>query len=202
MTPAPYETTNKTSQAAAVSCDEVTLELAQFNLGLTIEWVKHAELKATTILTFATVLLGVSMTVLPAATRVGLELVHRQQYFWLIAMVIGQIVSIAFLIYSIRMALLVVRPKLDRSSGRHSWFYFMSMASISAEDYVTYCRSMTKQQVRAQLCDQVYNNSVVASRKFAEVVVSLRCLVAAGVIGFAAATPVLVYDAVLAAGKT
>lgn len=170
---------------------------AQFNLSITIGWITFADTKATILLTLSFALLGVSLTDIPALARVSIVCIEGKSYWFFGVLLAVHLAFYLMLLRSIWHFADVVRPKLIPSSEKHSWYFFQSMALLSPSDFHAFTASLTPESKLTQLNDQIYNNSVVARKKYATIANGIRYLIIASVLALLAIVPVLIAEAIL-----
>lgn len=173
------------------------LETAKYNLTLAVDWVKYADTKATFFLTTAVAILGASLTEVPLATKVVAWLFTTDWSVGAWAIVAVHVVYYGLLVFSVWLFLTVVRPSLLAKSEKHSWFFFQSMALLSADEFHRFTNTIGDENVLNQLHDQIYNNCVVADEKFRTIRRSFNFLAMACIAGFIAVSPVLILSALL-----
>ena len=173
------------------------VEIAKFNLTLAVEWVRYADTKATFFMATAVAMLGVSLTEVPLATNVVKWLFNTNWDIGAWAIIVAHAVFYAAIVYSGWLFLTVVRPALIAKSEKHSWFFFQSMALLSADEFHRFTETIGDENILSQLHDQIYNNCVVARDKFKTIKHAFCFLILACVAAFAAISPVLVLSTFL-----
>ena len=170
------------------------ISVYEYNLTLVVGWITYAEAKATLIATAALTLAGVSLTDVPAATRV-IRNAYREAGWWTFGTIILlHVLFYALLTWCLSAAVSVVLPRLTPASGRHSWYFFQSMGKLPPGGYHDFVASQDEETVRQQISDQIYNNCRVAVTKFAGVRRGIFALLLAAGAGVLAVFPVLVLD--------
>ena len=177
------------------------LELSKYNMSLAVGWISLADSKATFLLTIALVGLGTSLTNIPDATTVCQHYLQSESYLIPSVLIVVHTAFYGVLLYGIWSLVNVIKPRLVPQSERHSWFFFQSMAQLSAEDFQRFNDSLDANAKLAQLNDQVYNNSVVARQKYGDVAKSVRILVIAAGLGILSVVPILILKVIVAAPK-
>lgn len=166
----------------------------EYNLTLVVGWVAYAEAKATLIATAALTLAGVSLTDVPAATRV-LKNAYGEASWWTFwAIILLHVLFYSLLTWCLSAAVSVVLPRLVPASGRHSWYFFHSMGKLTPEGYHDFVALQDEGTVRRQISDQIYNNCRVAVEKYSGVRRGMITLLLAAAAGAVAIFPVLVLD--------
>ena len=178
------------------------LETSQFNMQLVVSFINFADTKAATLLAMCLAMFGVSLADLPAATRV-LEYCSSQDgvwpwiHWWLI--VVAHAGFYLVLAYAMWKFINVIKPNLYKQSEKNSWFYFQSMSKLTSDDFHDYTGQLTAESTSKQLNDQIYNNSVVANKKFELIRSGVHWLIVAILLVALAVAPVLVADTMIAA---
>jgi len=170
------------------------VELSKFNFGLIVEWIKVADAKASFLLTIALAMLGVSLTDIPSAARVGDYLARNSHAVLLISLVVVQLAYYAAILFAMWQLVAVIMPSLIRPSSRHSWFFFQSLSQLQYDDFKRFSAELDLKAKRAQLDDQIYNTAIVASKKYRHIRFAIWGLVVAGVLGVLSIAPVLIVD--------
>jgi len=146
---------------------ELDLEVAKANLDLVINWVSHADSKATFYLTVAVAMLGASLTEIPALVRVCQHFVSAS-YWWVPAILIAS--HIAFYVSSLFSAyksIEVVKPRLAPDSKTHSWYFFQSVAEFAdVAKWRDFTHGLKGAERLQHLVDQIWNVSRVAVAKY------------------------------------
>lgn len=146
---------------------EIDLEVAKANLDLVINWVSHADSKATFYLTIAVAMLGSSLTEIPALVRVCQHFASTSSW-WVPAILIAS--HLAFYISSLFSAyksIEVVKPRLAPDSQTHSWYFFQSVAAFADLDkWRDFTHGLKGAERLQHLVDQIWNVSRVAVAKY------------------------------------
>ena len=177
------------------------LELSKYNMSLTVGWITFADTKATFLLTIALVGLGTSLTSIPDATAVCKHCFETDCNLFAYAIIAVHTAFYGVLLYGIWSLANIIKPRLIPKSERHSWFFFQSMAQLSPEDFQSFNDTLDSDAKLAQLNDQIYNNSVVARQKYADVARSVWLLIIAAGLGILAVVPILITKVIIAVPK-
>jgi hypothetical protein len=173
------------------------LSTAEYNLSLIAGWIRFADGKATFLLTVAIAAFSASLSVLPSTTRVVIFCLDDGRVS--LAIILAVLTALFYCTLAVALYLLVdvVRPRLDRDSGKHSWYYFQSMASLNSDQFRDYTDGLTIHSKMNQLHDQIYNNTRIATKKFERVRCAVIALSVAMILGTLAIIPALVVDTIL-----
>jgi hypothetical protein len=177
--------------------DEIGIELAKYNLTLVLEWIKLADSKVKFLLSITLAVAGVSLTEVSPATKVVANYFETAQWGVATFLIVVHIAFYLMIFYTLCTLISVVRPRLVPKSERHSWFFFQSMALLSPEDFRSLCETLDTPKKLAHLTEQIYNNAVVARKKYERINHAISSLVAMLLIGIIAIVPVLAISALL-----
>lgn len=177
--------------------EKAATDLASYNLSVVAEWIRFADVKASIFLTLGLGVVGASFANLSSAAKVAKYLNENN---WLWSLWIVSILQIAFyvvMLYSTYRLARVVRPRIIRKTSQHSWFYFGSMAQLSADDFHSFTASLTPETMLKQLHDQIYNTSTVAKEKYEDIRCAVNALLVGVLLGLVSVVPVQVFAALL-----
>ena len=177
--------------------NEFHISVAQQNLTHVTTLINFADTKAATFLTISLAIFGLSLTDIPAATRVLKACFASSQYLAAAGIILSHIAFYGALAIALWKFIQVVRPTIAPKSEKHSWFFFQSMAQLSAVDYHEFTTTVNGENLFDQLNDQIYNNSVVAKQKFESIKSGVFWLIVAITLILVAFAPVLVFDTLL-----
>jgi hypothetical protein len=151
----------------ATKAAELDLEVAKANLDLVINWVSHADSKATFYLTVAVAMLGASLTEIPSLVRVCQHFASTSCW-WVPAILIAT--HLAFYgssLVSAYKSIEVVKPRLAPDSKTHSWYFFQSVAAFAdVEKWRDFTHGLKGAERLQHLVDQIWNVSRVAVAKY------------------------------------
>lgn len=174
---------------------ELDLEVAKANLDLVINWVSHADSKATFYLTVAVAMLGASLTEIPALVRVCNQCLSVN-CLWLPSTLI--VLHTAFYgtsLFSAYKSIEVVKPRLAPDSKTHSWYFFQSIAKFEdVGKWRDYTNGLNGSERLQNLVDQIWNVSRVAVSKYKAAGIADSALRAAFCFGILSVFITLVLD--------
>jgi hypothetical protein len=152
----------------------IDITFLQSELNRVSEWIKFSDKKTAFLAAYYSVIFGI---VISQKEQILQNIVNYQKwmfifyFFILIGVIIFFLVGIFFLFKS-------VFPRLKNSFTDKSLFYFGYVASMKFVDYLREIEKMTKDEVKKQVIEQVYTNSIIADQKMKNVQKSIRSFVA------------------------
>lgn len=165
---------------------------AQFNLQLIVGWINFADNKAGFLMTVALAIVGLSLADVPAATTVCANCWQQSRYVPLAFVLLTHVFFYATAGYTIVTLLKIVRPTLTPQTEKKSWFYFQSIAAQSGPEFEEWARGLSGSELSAQLIHQIFENSVIAAKKFEQISKASLCLGVTVLAGLVAVVPALV----------
>lgn len=157
----------------------VRIEASYRNLDQVIGWIGNADNKALILLAFHGAVIAGGAVIVPAA----LEPLLEQSSVWMRVFVIGLLVAFGVCFsYSVFRAARAIIPDVTTSEqqiGRHSPFFFGSVAGMTLDDFQTRMCALDPKSVEEELIKNTYVIAGIATRKFRDVKAALYSLLLA-----------------------
>lgn len=155
------------------------LKFLQSELSRISEWVQFADKKAGLISVFYSALLGL---LLVKRDDIFLHFTQKNQfdcvYFFFFFLFVLLMVFGVYYLYA------TVSPRLKNNNTARSLFYYGNIAASKIEDYLKDMESLTDDEAKRQVAEQIHTNSVIAEQKMSHVRKSTSLLLLAGMVGF------------------
>jgi hypothetical protein len=165
---------------------EKYIRISEFNLKNINSWIKLADNKASFILTISLALFSISFSSIPSGRQIISTMIMNGSKIQLIAgivLVLMFIAYFAFAILGIKKLISIITPRTISTTKRKSIIYFGSIVEMELEKYKKEISNLTEDQIIDELSDQVYNNAMVASKKYKDVEAAIGLLKIAGLLG-------------------
>lgn len=131
-------------------------------------WITLADSKATFLLTATTFFLSASLLALHNFRDAIVNDLATQHYIRGIVAICLLVAYFSCTLMCLFFLIKVIKPRLKRIIKKedYSLIYFMDVAETSLSDFRLKMQSCSSRELREQLVDQIYANSVVAKRKY------------------------------------
>jgi len=149
------------------------LQFLQSELKHISEWIKFADKKTAFLTAYYSLIFGL---VVSQKDTILNHLANYQKWvtvfyiFILFGVIVSFLVGISFLFKSIF-------PRLKNSFTDKSLFYFGNVASMKFVDYSKEIEKLTDDEIKKQIIEQIYTNSVIADQKMKNVQKSIKSLI-------------------------
>jgi len=145
-------------------------DFLQKELSRVSEWIRFSDKKIALLSTYYSVVLGVLISQKTSILQQSSVQTEWLSYFlYLILAIIGVsfFIGIFFLVKSIF-------PRLKNSLTDKSMFYFGGIANMKFVDYLTKLEEISETEVKEQIVEQIYTNSVIANQKMKNTQTSIK----------------------------
>jgi len=164
---------------------ENIIKLSEFNLKSINNWIELADKKAGFFLTISLALFSASFTIVPKAKIVICKYFldsNRLLVGFAVVLLILFFTYLMFVISGIYKLIQVISPRLTPKSGRKSILFYETIKDMELSSFKKEIQNISDEVIVDELSDQAYNNSVVASKKYAEIQKAIKALKRGGLL--------------------
>ncbi|MHC4996899.1 MAG: Pycsar system effector family protein [Planctomycetota bacterium] len=172
--------------------------VCEYNLRMTIEFVKMADQKARFLMRTALALFGAGFVGLPPAIAVLSDAIQNNAgpssfIAFVVVMALYLVYSLCLLVAIMKM-IDVVRPRIidGANDDKPSPFFFQSIANMPIEDFKRQIKRLEPEQAIDELATQTYHNARVAVQKFRKLNEAINWMLGGGLFGVAFALLVII----------
>lgn len=182
-----------------------THSICEFNLRMTVEFVKMADQKARFLMRTALALFGAGFIGLPPAIAVLRDALESGEaeiagasgtvaFVMFVAVIVLYLVYALCLLVAIMKMIDVVRPRIidNGAEAPSSAFFFQSIAQMSIEQFKQQITQLEPQQAIDELATQIYHNAQVAVEKYRKLNEAINWMLGGGLFGVAFALLVII----------
>lgn len=149
------------------------LQFLQSELSRISEWIQFSDKKTAFLSAFYSAVFGLVFSQKESIFQhfiIYQKWIFCFYFFILLGFTISFIVGIFFLFES-------VFPRLKNSFTDKSLFYFGHVANMKFIDYLEEIKKLTEDEVKNQIVEQIYTNSVIADQKMKSVQKSIKSFI-------------------------
>jgi hypothetical protein len=173
--------------------------VCEYNLRMTLEFVKMADQKARFLMRTALALFGAGFIGLPPALAVLRDALQNGEAD-APSLGVFVVVAVLYLVYSLCLVIAimkmidVVRPRIINGDAdtAPSPFFFQSVAKMSIEDFKHQIHNLDPEQAVDELATQIYHNAQVAVQKYRKLNEAISWMLGGGLFGVAFALLVII----------
>lgn len=154
--------------------EKLELSFLQNELNRVSEWIRFSDKKSAFLSAYYS---GLFLGIISYKEHVISSISNFKEWslFFYIAVIT---IIICLFIAGLFFLISSVFPRLKNLNTDKSLFYFGSIAKLKLIDYFNEMKNLTEEEVKKQISEQIYTNSIIADQKMNNVKNSTKCLVA------------------------
>ena len=163
------------------------ISVCEFNLRLTLQFVRMADQKARFLLRIALALFAATFVGLPPSVNVLANYLNTggTSLVAFIAVIALYGVCVMCLVVAMMKIISVIRPRIvdSSASGPPSMFFFQSVAQMSLEEFRGMVNGLSEEQATDELTTQIYYNALIARQKYSRLDDAINWMLGGGIFG-------------------
>jgi len=153
--------------------ENFNLQFLQSELNRISEWIKFSDKKTAFLSAYYSLIFGLMIS---QKTKILQHFTVYQKWItcFYIFILLGLIISFLFGIFFLFRSIF---PRLKNSFVNKSLFYFGHVADMKFIDYFEKIKKLTDNEVKEQIIEQIYVNSIIANQKMENIQKSIKSLI-------------------------